>query len=158
MDNDDIVVSNIVVSNIVVSEYELQSRYYVHFRTNTLGKGKIPLSSTPDMGWIAPQLFFFSIKLPTKFDMPSNKETEIKCCCCYFKSSLFKGDVIIGFIGLIAMLLLLFLWLDEKSFKINSKFNWKNIDFFFCLNALKSTSSNYRYACVKATPTTKTSL
>ena len=24
---------------IVVSEFELQSRYYVHFRANTLGKG-----------------------------------------------------------------------------------------------------------------------
>ena len=24
---------------IVVREFELQSRYYVHFRTNTLGKG-----------------------------------------------------------------------------------------------------------------------
>ena len=26
-------------SGIVVSEFELQSRYYVHFRTNTLEKG-----------------------------------------------------------------------------------------------------------------------
>ena len=28
---------------IVVSEFELQSRYYVHFRTNTLEKGMNPL-------------------------------------------------------------------------------------------------------------------
>ena len=28
---------------IVVSEFVLQSRYYVHFRTNTLGKGMDPL-------------------------------------------------------------------------------------------------------------------
>ena len=28
---------------IVVSEFELQLRYYVHFRTNTLGKGMNPL-------------------------------------------------------------------------------------------------------------------
>ena len=28
---------------IIVSEFELQSRYYVHFRTNTLGKGMNPL-------------------------------------------------------------------------------------------------------------------
>ncbi len=28
---------------IVVSEFEIQSRYYVHFRTNTLGKGMKPL-------------------------------------------------------------------------------------------------------------------
>ena len=27
---------------IVVSEFELQSRYYVHFRANTLGKGTNP--------------------------------------------------------------------------------------------------------------------
>ena len=27
----------------VVSEFELQSRYYVHFRTNTLGGGMTPL-------------------------------------------------------------------------------------------------------------------
>ena len=28
---------------IVVSEFELQSRYYVHFRTNTIGKGMNPI-------------------------------------------------------------------------------------------------------------------
>ena len=28
---------------IVVREFELQSRYYVHFRANTLGKGMNPL-------------------------------------------------------------------------------------------------------------------
>ena len=34
---------------IVVNEFELQSRYYVHFRTNTLGKGMNPLI-LPAMG------------------------------------------------------------------------------------------------------------
>ncbi len=34
---------------IVVSEFELQSCYYVHFRTNTLGKGMNPLI-LPAMG------------------------------------------------------------------------------------------------------------
>ena len=29
---------------IVVTEFELQSRYYVHFRANTLGKGMNPLN------------------------------------------------------------------------------------------------------------------
>ena len=29
---------------IVVREFELQSRYYVHFRANTLGKGMNPLN------------------------------------------------------------------------------------------------------------------
>ena len=36
-------------SAIVVSEFELQSRYYVHFRTNTLGKGMNPVI-LPAMG------------------------------------------------------------------------------------------------------------
>ena len=34
---------------IVVSEFVLQSRYYVHFRTNTLGKGMNTLT-LPAMG------------------------------------------------------------------------------------------------------------
>ena len=34
---------------IVVSEFVLQSRYYVHFRTNTLGKGMNPFI-LPAMG------------------------------------------------------------------------------------------------------------
>ncbi len=32
-----------MVCEIVAREFELQSRYYVHFRTNTLGKGMNPL-------------------------------------------------------------------------------------------------------------------
>ena len=36
-------------SRIVVSEFKLQSCYYVHFRTNTLGKGMNPASS-PNYG------------------------------------------------------------------------------------------------------------
>ena len=35
---------------IVVREFLLQSRYYVHFRKNTLGKGMNPLILTPAMG------------------------------------------------------------------------------------------------------------
>ena len=34
---------------IVVREFELQSRYYVHFRANTIGKGMNPLI-LPAMG------------------------------------------------------------------------------------------------------------
>ena len=34
---------------IVVSEFVLQSRYYIHFRANTLGKGMISLI-LPAMG------------------------------------------------------------------------------------------------------------
>ena len=32
---------------IVVSEFELQSRYYIHFWANTLGKGMDPLILPP---------------------------------------------------------------------------------------------------------------
>ena len=41
---------------IVVSEFVLQSRYYIHFQANTLGKGMNPLI-LPAMGWIEPLLF-----------------------------------------------------------------------------------------------------
>ena len=41
----------------VVSEFEFQSRYYVHFPANTLGKGMNPLILTA-MGQIVPLLFF----------------------------------------------------------------------------------------------------
>ena len=42
---------------IVVSEFELQSRYYVHFRTNTIGKGMNPFGLNNTIiflleGWI----------------------------------------------------------------------------------------------------------
>ena len=42
---------------IVVSEFELQSRYYVLFRTNTLWKGKNPLIFSA-RGYIESVLFF----------------------------------------------------------------------------------------------------
>ena len=35
---------------IIVREFVLQSRYYVHFRANTLGKGMNPLILPPAMG------------------------------------------------------------------------------------------------------------
>ena len=39
------VMVKVLVCGIVVSEFELQSRYYIHFRTNNLGKGMNSLSS-----------------------------------------------------------------------------------------------------------------
>ena len=42
---------------IVVSEFVLQSRYYVHFQTNTVENGMNPLI-LPAMGEIVPLLFF----------------------------------------------------------------------------------------------------
>ena len=52
-------VANVLDCDIVVSEFELQLRYYIHFRTNTHG-GKVwlPLSS-PAMCQILPLLFFY---------------------------------------------------------------------------------------------------
>ena len=41
--------------DFVVIEFELQSRYYVHFRTNALGKGMNPST----MGYIVPLIFIF---------------------------------------------------------------------------------------------------
>ena len=38
------VMAKALESGIVVREFELQSRYYVHFRTNTLRKGVNPLN------------------------------------------------------------------------------------------------------------------
>ena len=37
------VMAKVMNCRIVVSEFELLSCYYVHFRTNTLGKGRNPL-------------------------------------------------------------------------------------------------------------------
>ena len=42
---------------IVVCKFDIQSRYYIHFRTNTLGKG-MNLLILPVMGYIVPLLFF----------------------------------------------------------------------------------------------------
>ena len=44
------VVANLPICDIVVSEFELQWRYYVHFQTDTLGKG---------IGLLVSLLFFY---------------------------------------------------------------------------------------------------
>ena len=41
-----------------VSEFDLLSRYYVHFQTNTLGKGMNFLLFSSTIGWIVSLLFF----------------------------------------------------------------------------------------------------
>ena len=45
-----VVMDKTMNGGIVVSEFVLQSRYYVHFRPNTLGKGMNPLILPPAMG------------------------------------------------------------------------------------------------------------
>ena len=44
---------------MVVSEFKLQSRNYVHFRINTLGKGMDPLIPPPAKGEIVQLLLFY---------------------------------------------------------------------------------------------------
>ena len=63
-------------SRIVVREFELQSRYYIHFRTNILGKGMNPFI-LPAMGWTTTVFLkknAFGIKIPEKVDMPLNNK------------------------------------------------------------------------------------
>ena len=43
------VIVKVMDSGIGISEFELQSRYYVHFRANNIGKGMNPLI-LPAMG------------------------------------------------------------------------------------------------------------
>ena len=44
-----------------VSEFTLQSRYYVNFQTNTLGKGMNSFIPPPAMGLIVSLLFFCKV-------------------------------------------------------------------------------------------------
>ena len=37
------VIAKVLDSDLKISEFELQSDYYLHFQTNTLGKGMNPL-------------------------------------------------------------------------------------------------------------------
>ena len=50
---------NVLDCDIVVSEFELKSRFSVHFQTNALGEGKNLLNLHPAVGLILPLLFFF---------------------------------------------------------------------------------------------------
>ena len=66
---------------IVISKFELQSLYYVHFRTNTLEKSMKP-RILPAMGYIAPLLYFakdsIGIIYPKKADIPLNNKKKNK--------------------------------------------------------------------------------
>ena len=53
------VVANVLDCDIILSEFEHQSHNYVHFRTNTLGKGINPLIP-PAIGWRVQLLFYES--------------------------------------------------------------------------------------------------
>ena len=67
---------------IVLREFELQSRYYVHFRTNALAKGMNPFI-LPALNWIVPLLFYkdgYGIKLPRKVGVSFNQTEATKIC------------------------------------------------------------------------------
>ena len=74
------VMAKVLDYELEVSKFKIQSCYYVHFRTWTLGKGIDPLPFFPtlDTDKIVPLLFFykddFGIKSPTKDGMPLNKK------------------------------------------------------------------------------------
>ena len=77
-----ILVVNVLNCNIAVSEFEFQSCYYVHFRTNTLKESyELSYPPLPAMDEIVTQLYFykdnFGINKPTKVDMLLNKVTKI---------------------------------------------------------------------------------
>ena len=64
---------------IVVSEFVFQSRYYFHFRLNTLGKGMNPLSSqlwVKQYHYCSSRRMALTLNKPKKVDMPLNKETK----------------------------------------------------------------------------------
>ena len=52
------IVANVLDCDRIVSEFKLQSRYYFHFRTDTLAKSNNFLI-LPAIGSIAPLLFFY---------------------------------------------------------------------------------------------------
>ena len=54
------VVANVLDCIIVTSKFELQSGYYIQFRTKTLGKIINPIKSPP-IGQIVPLLFFYKV-------------------------------------------------------------------------------------------------
>ena len=61
---------------IVVSEFVLQSRYYVHFRVNTLGKGKNPLILPDHQTYVNNEKSGSAFKMPSRTKSP----TRIKKC------------------------------------------------------------------------------
>ena len=51
--------ANVLEYGHKITEFELHSFYYVHFRTNALGKGVNPPQILPIMGEIVPLNFFY---------------------------------------------------------------------------------------------------
>ena len=74
------VMANVLNSYIVVREFEIQSRYYVHFWANALGKGMNPhILTRYGLNNSTAVLLqgCFDIELFTKVDIPSKKLNQI---------------------------------------------------------------------------------
>ena len=78
--NSHVGVTYVLDCDIVVNEFELQTHYYVQFRTDTFGKGKNSFIPSV-MGQIVPLLSFykdgFNIKEPTKIDVHLNWRKDV---------------------------------------------------------------------------------
>ena len=61
---------------IVVHEFVLQSRYYVHFQTNILGKGMNPLILPAMYHYCSSRRMTLALNNLKRVDMPLNKETK----------------------------------------------------------------------------------
>ena len=75
------VMDKILESDLQANGFKLQSCYYVHFRTDTLGKVLNPLIPLAMCEIISLQFYYndgFSIKLPTKIHMPLKKPNQTK--------------------------------------------------------------------------------
>ena len=94
---------------IVESEFELQSLYYVPFRTNILGKDMMPFILSA-MVQLLPLLFFekdgFGMKSPTKVGMSWNKETN-PCIRSEYLKPYNSGQICFAY--------LIILWLCEGN-------------------------------------------
>ena len=75
------IMANVLDCDIVVSEFELQSHYYRHYQANIFGKGTNFLITPPSYGLNSCTIVFlkngFGIEIPTRVNIPFNKETEL---------------------------------------------------------------------------------
>ena len=69
-------VASVLDCDIVVNEFELKSRYLIHFRTNTLLKGMNLFMPELWIEWYRCFSFINIVKRPTKADMPLNRKTK----------------------------------------------------------------------------------
>ena len=80
------IVANVLDCDIVTSEFELEQRYYVDFRTYTLGKGMKPFLTTPSYELNNTTVLLQREKEKKKKKETKRKETKRNCrptAACY---------------------------------------------------------------------------